>query len=431
MKREHEYDVAVDVAGGVAKSARVDDGGSTPVKQQHNATEDISIIKGVLRDIVRRSTPAVKPEEDEESHQKQQQRQDVTITNTTTDEELPPTIAAAVPPAAAAPIPAAVDVDVDVALPSSVETPPSPPSHEAAPALAPASASDPSHEPTRPTSNPLAGLTAVEQWKAILNDPDPFNRNVLQDLAKAECVEPYFRVEKWRRAPWDPNPYESIGPGFVVAKDMPKPDSDVVLEKLSTSLKEGWMDLPPSVMDSKAAATAATDETPCMVCGRTDGEESFVLCDGCPRGGHYQCLNMPGVPSGDWYCPVCKPAVNNNDATAGAAVTAAGGGDNDAATPMMDSDSAPPPAPPPAPAPLPTPPPHVAIPNVMNRQPLKLGVDVEERPMWGMDCYTRVAIMSALGKGLFPFLFFSPFILFLGIHSTPEIPLHARCSFAA
>ena len=24
---------------------------------------------------------------------------------------------------------------------------------------------------------------------------------------------------------------------------------------------------------------------PCMVCGKTDGEESFVLCDGCEEGG--------------------------------------------------------------------------------------------------------------------------------------------------
>ena len=39
-----------------------------------------------------------------------------------------------------------------------------------------------------------------------------------------------------------------------------------------------------------------------------------------------------------------------------------------------------------------------AVPNVMNRQPLVLGIDVEERPMWGMDCYTRVAVTSALSQ---------------------------------
>ena len=91
----------------------------------------------------------------------------------------------------------------------------------------------------------------------------------------------------------------------MVAKDLPQPDGGVVLEKLKTSLREGWMDLPASVSNpggGGGAPAAADDETPCMVCGRTDGEESFVLCDGCPKGGHYQCLKMPGVPSGDWYC---------------------------------------------------------------------------------------------------------------------------------
>jgi hypothetical protein len=29
---------------------------------------------------------------------------------------------------------------------------------------------------------------------------------------------------------------------------------------------------------------------PCMQCGRADDEESFVLCDGCPNGGHFHCM---------------------------------------------------------------------------------------------------------------------------------------------
>ena len=30
---------------------------------------------------------------------------------------------------------------------------------------------------------------------------------------------------------------------------------------------------------------------PCMFCAQTDGEESFVLCDGCETGGgHVACL---------------------------------------------------------------------------------------------------------------------------------------------
>jgi len=48
-------------------------------------------------------------------------------------------------------------------------------------------------------------------------------------------------VDKWRREPWEANPYEFI-PGFMVARDLPQPDAAVVLDKLSTSLEEGWTD---------------------------------------------------------------------------------------------------------------------------------------------------------------------------------------------
>ena len=47
------------------------------------------------------------------------------------------------------------------------------------------------------------------------------------------------------------------------------------------------------------------DDTPCLVCGNTDGEADFLLCDSCPKGGHYRCLGLPGVPDGDWHCEAC------------------------------------------------------------------------------------------------------------------------------
>ena len=48
------------------------------------------------------------------------------------------------------------------------------------------------------------------------------------------------------------------------------------------------------------------EDVPCLVCGRLDGEEDFVLCDGCPSGGHYRCLRMDAIPTGDWYCDECQ-----------------------------------------------------------------------------------------------------------------------------
>ena len=245
--------------------------------------------------------------------------------------------------------------------------------------VAPVTADGPSRDPDPPPSVSAPAPAAARQpyprdpyarWRAIQTDKDPFTRVMLDHLRRAESTEPYHQVgDKWRREPWEPNPYESIGPGFVVARDMPQPDADVVLAKLDTDLNEGWMDLPPD------PPPPPPDETPCMVCGRVDGEEDFVLCDGCPKGGHYACLGMPAVPTGDWFCPECVRAGKD---------TANG----DAATP-----TARPPAPPPIVARAPA-----APPRWENRQPLRLGVDVEERPMWGMDCYTRVAVNAALSR---------------------------------
>ena len=99
------------------------------------------------------------------------------------------------------------------------------------------------------------GTDPHARWRAIQTDPDPFVREMLERLRRAESVEPYHQVgDNWRRAPWEPNPYEHIGPGFVVARDMPAPDSDALTAKLRTTLPPGWMDLPPPP-PSGAAAT--------------------------------------------------------------------------------------------------------------------------------------------------------------------------------
>ena len=55
----------------------------------------------------------------------------------------------------------------------------------------------------------------------------------------------------------------------------------------------------------------------CEICGRSDKEESLLLCDGCDKGFHLFCLKPPlkrilcdrglrvEIPAGDWYCPAC------------------------------------------------------------------------------------------------------------------------------
>lgn len=43
----------------------------------------------------------------------------------------------------------------------------------------------------------------------------------------------------------------------------------------------------------------------CVVCCYGDNEAHLLLCDRCDRGFHIECLNMPRVPDGDWFCAHC------------------------------------------------------------------------------------------------------------------------------
>lgn len=47
------------------------------------------------------------------------------------------------------------------------------------------------------------------------------------------------------------------------------------------------------------------DELTCVVCENGDDEAELMICDGCDRGFHSFCLNLPTVPVGDWYCSAC------------------------------------------------------------------------------------------------------------------------------
>ncbi|XP_072906074.1 uncharacterized protein phrf1 isoform X2 [Hemitrygon akajei] len=53
------------------------------------------------------------------------------------------------------------------------------------------------------------------------------------------------------------------------------------------------------------------DVTNCEVCGRSDREDSLLLCDGCDAGYHLDCLTpaLHTVPVEEWFCPEC--ALNN------------------------------------------------------------------------------------------------------------------------
>ena len=55
------------------------------------------------------------------------------------------------------------------------------------------------------------------------------------------------------------------------------------------------------------------DSILCPACGRGDEEETFVLCESCLQGGHVACLEIEGVPEGNWLCQDCVGAFAERD----------------------------------------------------------------------------------------------------------------------
>ena len=57
-------------------------------------------------------------------------------------------------------------------------------------------------------------------------------------------------------------------------------------------------------------------DTVCVLCGNGDDANVLLLCDGCDKGFHTYCLNLPAIPVGSWYCPGCRrnqPSTNNSN----------------------------------------------------------------------------------------------------------------------
>lgn len=43
----------------------------------------------------------------------------------------------------------------------------------------------------------------------------------------------------------------------------------------------------------------------CIICGSADLEDVLLLCDNCNDPYHTHCLDIDGIPGGDWFCPNC------------------------------------------------------------------------------------------------------------------------------
>ena len=58
----------------------------------------------------------------------------------------------------------------------------------------------------------------------------------------------------------------------------------------------------------------------CPVCDSGEREDRMILCDGCGKGFHLECLTPPltAVPEGDWFCAGCPNPVSDAEAKPGA-----------------------------------------------------------------------------------------------------------------
>ena len=48
------------------------------------------------------------------------------------------------------------------------------------------------------------------------------------------------------------------------------------------------------------------DSVECQVCGLGNDEDVLLLCDGCEAACHTFCINLDGVPFGQWFCENCE-----------------------------------------------------------------------------------------------------------------------------
>ena len=70
--------------------------------------------------------------------------------------------------------------------------------------------------------------------------------------------------------------------------------------------------LPRRYVAEEREATPELDEwlgdLICELCREDRDEDRLLICDGCYRGTHMDCLDPPldEVPEGDWVCPACE-----------------------------------------------------------------------------------------------------------------------------
>merc|ERR1712183_863702 len=80
-------------------------------------------------------------------------------------------------------------------------------------------------------------------------------------------------------------------------------------KSLMSSTNFGQLFIHLTTLDNSIVCSKSIMNTKCKICRRKTDSDKMLLCDSCDNGHHIYCLKprLKSIPSGDWFCPECKP----------------------------------------------------------------------------------------------------------------------------
>ena len=95
----------------------------------------------------------------------------------------------------------------------------------------------------------------------------------------------------------------------VVAMERTMADVQQTLGVRSENLDAGLTrnkQTPSEHPPTPAYGSSFDEDVPCLGCGCVGVDGAFLLCNGCPAGGHLDCLGLQTAPPGRWECDACE-----------------------------------------------------------------------------------------------------------------------------
>lgn len=163
--------------------------------------------------------------------------------------------------------------------------------------------------PTFPSAGPIGMMSrahvseSVKFWAESLGfDPKFYSgisfRRGGVSVAATQKIAVELRMKQFRWMTEEtPHVYTDLG--------------DVEKDKVGAALHKAVLSSAVSLAKEKSAeegSVTAGRDVACLSCGERESSapNPIVLCDGCSRGAHVQCLGLRAVPRGRWFCSACR-----------------------------------------------------------------------------------------------------------------------------